>query len=286
MFQVRYLHKSARVLATENHYHRLKLPYDATASDIKSRFKKLSLRLHPDMLKSQGLSKDELDKKTDEYLKIKKSYETLSDDTKKSEYDVQMGFKKRAGTSQNSFLRRANTFHFHEKYHNNDVPHFDIKKHAARNERLEKYYNYHKKMSQDIDRFGRNLYARNLGTTGPRKGIYREYKHQPNIRDDEAEGKKIAIKVGSALLGFITLVYLLTHNYSTKNNNKKVSNIESTVADTNVGTIETKDDKNTASKSGKTMSVNNDYGKMLLGGSAYQIDNMEVLEEQISEAAE
>lgn len=282
-FVCRGFHSSVRNQA-KNHYERLKIPHDASISEIKNKFKKISLKLHPDILKSQGLSDDELSLKSDEYLKVKKSYEILSDSDKRNEYDLHLGIRRREGSSTDSFFKRpGNTFHFHEKYRYNDVPHFDTKKHQERNERIEKRYKYNQKMNQTVDQFGRDLYSRNLGNSGPRKDIYREYKYQPNIHDDESEGKKIAIKVVTGVIGIFVMWYLICGNFTTEvSENKKTKpaipkdvndkgkdegelekmdkTVEDGGSDTEIG------GKNQTSRSGSKMNVNNSYGMMLIKG--------------------
>lgn len=281
----------------ETHYDILKLPHDASTSEIKNKFKKLSLKLHPDMLKSQDLSEEDLQSKLDHYLKVKKSYETLSDEKKRDEYDLRFGFKRREGTSPSSYFKRSsNSFHFHERKKANDVPHFDSKRHQARNERTEKRFMYNLKINQDIDTFSRDLYKRNLGANGPKKGIYREYPRQPNVRDDEREGRRIAFIVAGSIFGMFALWYIICGNYSTvdetKKNNpnessipKKVKEAQPMDGSSRIKEIN-KETKNSVSKSGTTMSVNNEYGLMLIKGKSNKRDDLEILEEQISEAAE
>lgn len=296
---VKNFHTTSRRFVGRSHYERLKLPFDASSAEIKNKFKKLSLKLHPDMLKSQGLSEDELNTKADEYLKIKKSYEILSDDKKRSEYDLHMGIRRTdpSMTSPNSFFRRrGNSFHFHESYKYNDVPHFDSKKHQQRNERIEKMYVYNQKINQNIDTFGRDLYARNLGANGPRKGIYKKYKYQPSIHHDEAEGKKLAMKVAGGVIGLFTLWYITCGTYSTvkpKNTNKNKTIIETkedapdmTKLSDAKETAKIDEVVNSQSKSGKKMNVNNSYGMMLISGGGESRDALEVIEEQISETSE
>lgn len=292
---VRTFHTGVRCLR-ESHYDILKLPHDASMSDIKNKFKKLSLKLHPDMLKSQDLSEDELQSKLDHYLKVKKSYETLSDEKKRDEYDLRFGFKRREGTSQNSYIRRpGNSFHFHERKKANDVPHFDTKKHQARNERTEKRFMYNQKINQDVDTFSRDLYKRNIAAHGPRKGIYREYSRQPNVRDDEGEGKKIAIRLAGGIAGIFAIWYILCGKFSTvdeehktkvkESNKNQVEKAEQTIEPSEVKETN-KETKNSVSRSGATMNVNNAYGLMLIKGESNKRDDLEVLEEQISETAE
>lgn len=279
------------VASRETHYDILKLPLDASIGEIKNKFKKLSLKLHPDMLKSQGLTEEELESKGEEYLKIKKSYEVLSNDTTRHEYDLHLGIRQREGRSTNAFFKRpGNTFHFHEKHRYNDVPHFDLKKHQERSERVEKRYMYNQKINQNIDTFGRDLYARNLDKNGPRKGIYRTYRYQPDIHNDEAEGKKIAIKLLGGVIGLFGVWYLLLGTYSTEKKEQKKEQkreVQETKApgghaqDTMEPAAE---EKNSVSKSGNKMNVNNSYGMQLIKGN--KRDDLEVLEEQISETAE
>ena len=65
----------------ENYYHILGIPMDAQKDEIKKAFRKLAIQYHPDT----NLNNEFFD----EYLfdKIHKAYETLSDDSKRKEYD-------------------------------------------------------------------------------------------------------------------------------------------------------------------------------------------------------
>lgn len=283
---IRYLSSSNRLLK-ETHYDILKIPYDASISEIKNKFKKISLKLHPDMLKSQKLSIEEMNEKNNEYLKIKKSYEILSNTDKKDEYDLHLGIKRREGTSTNSFINNnkntGSTFHFHEKFDYNDIPHFDKHKHEARNERTERRYVYNQKINQNIDIFGRDLYKRELGSNGPRKGIYREYKYQPNIRDDENEGKKMASKVIGGIVGVFLMWYVICGNYSTKKEEKKVKPLKVVESDKSEPILE---EKNSVSKSGKKMNVNNTYGLSLIKEDIIKRDIEKEFKEQIAESVE
>ena len=66
----------------KNYYYILGVHSNATIKEIKSAFRKLAIRLHPD--KNYG------DKFFEERFKdIKGAYETLSDDLRKSDYDIQ-----------------------------------------------------------------------------------------------------------------------------------------------------------------------------------------------------
>lgn len=287
--QVRLLHYTSHLLK-ETHYDILKLPHDTNISDIKSRFKKLSLKLHPDMLNSQGLEADELDKKSKEYLKVKKSYEVLSDQGKRREYDLQMGIRRRDGSSTGEFLKqKGTTQHFHEaSRRSNDVPHFDSKKHQERNERVEKRFMYNQKVTQNVDLFGRNLYARDLGQNGPKKGIYRDYGRSRSVHEQEAEGKKIALKLVGGVIGVMVVWYVLCGTFSTKKSVEEGKNTEAVATATTTATLEPiiVEEKNSVSRSGSKMSVNNKYGMMLIKKEYESPSDIEVFEEQISEAAE
>jgi curved DNA-binding protein CbpA len=310
------------------HYDTLKISHDASSSEIKNRFKKISLKLHPDMLKSQGLSDDELKSKSDEYLRVKKSYEVLADEMKRDEYDLKMGIKNRnygagngkgSGSMHSHFRRPGNTFHFHERYGPNDVPHFDKHKHSKINERLEKRYNYNQKVNQNVDTFGRDLYARNLGKDGPRKGIYKEYHYQPNFRDDEGEGKRMAMKIAGGVIGLLAVWYLLVGNYTTTTNTKGTATtkppkqqetghvkeadpvvdvVGAVTAEAGLSTETNKSAKNSETTreatitntntkaKGKTMTVNNNYGLRLIKKDIEERDIMREFEEQVAESAE
>ncbi|TID29481.1 hypothetical protein CANINC_001936 [Pichia inconspicua] len=292
----RFMHGTA-VVQRETHYDILKLPHDSSTADIKSRFKKISLKLHPDMLKSQGLNEVELDKRAEEYLKVKKSYEVLTDTAKRAEYDVKMGIRRRGSGDSNSnsvygngFMREAGTTqHFHAaSRHRNDVPHFDWEKHQERNERVEKRFMYNQKMSQNVDLFGKDLYSRNLGNKGPRKGIYRDYGRPRSVHEQEIEGRQIAIKVGGTVVTLLVLWWILCSGFSTKKKEEVVGKREFDGRKVEV----TSDEKNRVSRTGSTMSVNNRYGMMLIkrdGDLKPELEghtDMDVFEEQISETAE
>lgn len=291
-YTYRCFHSRCPLGARDSHYDVMRLPHDATLSDIKSKFKKLSLKLHPDMLKSQGLSDEEMSTKSEEYLKVKRSYEVLSDEQKRDEYDLHMGIKRRDTSSPNSYFNRpGNTFHFHEKPRNfNDVPHFDFKKHAERMERTERRYKYSQKLNQSVDTFGRDLYARNLGANGPRKGIYKNYSYQPNVRDDEKEGKKIAIKIVGSIVGIFSIWYILCGSFTTKKDDKAIisskDNDDRDSPDAKREESQLQEKVNSISKSGTSMNLNNNYGLMLIKKDLPKRDDMEIFEEQVSETAE
>lgn len=207
MFVGRRLLHAARVLQ-EGHYDALHLHHSATAKEIKSAFKTLSLKLHPDILKSQKLTGEELEDLNDKYLKIKKSYEVLSDPQQKSQYDLKMGHV-RANTQASEFVRKMNSFHYSHAPNQGDVPHFDEKKHYERNERMERRFRM-KMADHSSDVFGQNIYHRKMSGRGPRKDIYHQYKPQ---RVDDSGRKsflRLLLGVGGMALAFYLIKGSLT----------------------------------------------------------------------------
>ncbi len=69
---------------SESYYDILGLKPDATRAEIKSAYKKLVRKFHPDVNKAEGADKI--------FIKINEAFEILSDDVKKIQYDISMGF--------------------------------------------------------------------------------------------------------------------------------------------------------------------------------------------------
>lgn len=69
----------------KNYYYILGVHSNATLNEIKSAFRKLAIRLHPD--KNDGDKFFE-----DRFKDIKEAYETLSDDLKKNDYDIKLRY--------------------------------------------------------------------------------------------------------------------------------------------------------------------------------------------------
>lgn len=69
--------------ASEDPYDTLKIPRDATQSQIKTAYRKLALKYHPD----KQTSEDEKRRCGDIFTKIGSAYEILSDQQRRSEYD-------------------------------------------------------------------------------------------------------------------------------------------------------------------------------------------------------
>lgn len=71
-------------------YRALKLPRSATLDDIKTRYRKLSRKLHPDAVSTSGVLPGKcsnLDEVREEWEKVKFSYEILSDPKARKSYD-------------------------------------------------------------------------------------------------------------------------------------------------------------------------------------------------------
>lgn len=201
--------KFSRLLHTtrtlqQGHYDSLHLHHSATAKEIKAAFKTLSLKLHPDILKSQPLSNDELKDMSDKYLKIKKSYEVLSDPKLKSQYDLKMGHIK-SNTQSSEFVRKMNSFHYSQAPSHGDVPHFDSKKHMERNERMERRFRMNM-TDHSSDVFGQNIYHRKMPNRGPRKDLYKQYKGQQRVDDS---GRKSFLRLLLGVSGMAVMFYLV-----------------------------------------------------------------------------
>lgn len=70
----------------EDPYHSLGVAQSATAGDIKSAYRKLALRCHPDKVTDEAQKKQ----KADEFHKIQQAYELLSNDESRSRYDARL----------------------------------------------------------------------------------------------------------------------------------------------------------------------------------------------------
>lgn len=250
-----------------NHYKILNIPTSASARDIKSAFKKLSLKLHPDILTSQNLPASELDSNNTKYLQIKKSYEVLSDPANKSAYDIQMGYTRgshQKGPSQ--FARSSNAFHYahHSTATRNweNLSHFDSKKHFERNERFEQRWRERHVSASDI--FGQTLYSRNV-ENGPRKGIYVNYKNEAGIRSfrSEEESKKIISKWIWGTVGLFAVWYIWSWRFSTVNKEKQI--------------------KQTTQPKKRETIINNDYSAKLLKEAGVPIEKAQVAQAQVAQ---
>lgn len=69
-----------------DHYNVLGVAPDADAAAIKTAYRKLVLKCHPDKVSDPALK----EQKQDEFQKVQESYETLSDPDKRSKYDLEL----------------------------------------------------------------------------------------------------------------------------------------------------------------------------------------------------
>ena len=69
---------------SKDFYKILRVPHTASLEEIKISYRKLALRLHPDIHKNDP-------KKTKEFKLISEAYSTLSDLKKKNSYDFEIG---------------------------------------------------------------------------------------------------------------------------------------------------------------------------------------------------
>jgi molecular chaperone DnaJ len=91
-----------------NFYEILQVDKNASTSEIKSSYKKLALKYHPDKCKSEEREQNEI-----EFKKITNAYETLSDEHKRREYDLQQ--------SGNFFHHFGNFFNIFEQENMYDI---------------------------------------------------------------------------------------------------------------------------------------------------------------------
>ena len=114
--------RQKRALSTErgnneNHYKNLNLAPSAKLREIKRSFKKLSMKLHPDKLRSQKLREEELERKKEDYMRIKRSYEVRSNPERKREYDRALATRQaRTAQQQAVFKSRSAPGYHYTKY--------------------------------------------------------------------------------------------------------------------------------------------------------------------------
>ncbi|CCH41919.1 putative secreted protein [Wickerhamomyces ciferrii] len=150
-----------------NHYQVLGISQSSTSKDIKHAFRKLSKKFHPDM--NQKVSPKRKKLITNNYLKIVESYEILSNNERKSKYDLNLKsndpFRSRSNQqrdfsgnvyyqksySPGGINRTRSSIHYGPGYQkcqstysnfdknssptglNHDVPHFDYDSHLKGN---------------------------------------------------------------------------------------------------------------------------------------------------------
>lgn len=83
----------------KNYYEILGISSDATADEVKSAYRKLARKYHPDVAGADGVEK---------FKEISEAYETLSDDTKRKRYDILCGiFNYNKSTSDRTMQKEA-----------------------------------------------------------------------------------------------------------------------------------------------------------------------------------
>lgn len=97
----------------ENHYRNLNLGPNAKLREIKRSFKKLSMKLHPDKLQSQKLSEEDMERKKEDYLRIKRSYEVLCDPAARRAYDRTLAVEQARTAQQEAALRARGAPGYH-----------------------------------------------------------------------------------------------------------------------------------------------------------------------------
>ena len=80
---------------SKDFYKILRVPHTASLMEIKTSYRKLALRLHPDMHKNDPV-------KTREFKLVSEAYATLSDERKKSSYDFEIGNRFHHGNASTS----------------------------------------------------------------------------------------------------------------------------------------------------------------------------------------
>lgn len=259
MLNFKRLLNTTRVIL-QGHYDTLHVHHSATAREIKSAFKSLSLKLHPDILKSQQLTGDQLEDLNDKYLKIKKSYEVLSDPKMKSQYDLKMGHIK-TNTQSSEFVRKMNSFHYSRSPKFGDVPHFDSKKHFERNERMEQRFRMNM-ADHSSDIFGQNIYHRKMSSRGPKKDIYNQYKNQQRVDDS---GRKSFLRLLLGVSGMALMFYLVKGSV-------KSNRIQE----------ERKREKPKPVRQREPLNVNNEFGKKLVKKQQQQKQHQEEEKEEVN----
>ncbi|KAG7734017.1 hypothetical protein KL948_001219 [Ogataea haglerorum] len=187
-----------------NHYNNLNLKSrDASASEIKSNFRKLSLQYHPDMLKSQNLSPEEIETKNQRYLQIKRSYEILIDPSKRASYDTSASSESASPRPMHNFKPsyRRSPFTAHgyspRSPNSDDVPHFDFNKHLKRNIRNEKRMHENRMMQSG------HPTPYNVRYSNFRGGVYDPAQHRHYSTTMPAQGPVIG------LVGLLVAFYAL-----------------------------------------------------------------------------
>mmetsp|Transcript_2385 Transcript_2385/g.2643 ORF Transcript_2385/g.2643 Transcript_2385/m.2643 type:complete len:308 (-) Transcript_2385:105-1028(-) len=92
-----------------NYYEVLELPHSASIREIKTQFKKLSKKYHPDL--NTHLTDDEKKANSDRFVTIVNAYDTLKDMKKKKNYDLSLKSSGQLHNRNNSGVRRNQEWH-------------------------------------------------------------------------------------------------------------------------------------------------------------------------------
>lgn len=150
---MRRLFSSTVAISQANHYQVLAVARTASQSEIKKSFKKLSLKYHPDLIRYDDMSEEQIKQQKDLYIQILASYECLMDEKLRREYDEKSGAQrhhfKQAHQGGFSNLNKSRVYAHRENnssiftgmsYQHNDVPHFDFTKFYRRMQRVDQRF--------------------------------------------------------------------------------------------------------------------------------------------------
>eukprot|EP01117_Protostelium_nocturnum_P005972 TRINITY_DN2146_c2_g1_i2.p1 TRINITY_DN2146_c2_g1~~TRINITY_DN2146_c2_g1_i2.p1 ORF type:complete len:628 (-),score=227.82 TRINITY_DN2146_c2_g1_i2:30-1913(-) len=91
-----------KVERAKDYYHVLGCGRNETKEDLKEKFKKMALLLHPDKNQARGAE--------DAFKKVRQAYETLSDPAKKREYDESIPLKANTWTKNNNSHHKSDYY--------------------------------------------------------------------------------------------------------------------------------------------------------------------------------
>lgn len=92
-----------------NYYEVLELPHSASIREIKTQFKKLSKKYHPDL--NTHLAEDDKTANSDKFVTIVNAYDTLKDMKKKKNYDLSLKSSGQLHNRNGSATRRNQEWH-------------------------------------------------------------------------------------------------------------------------------------------------------------------------------
>lgn len=91
--------------SSQNYYQILNIPLHASLKDIKTQFRKLLKKYHPDL--NSHLTPEEKDVNSKKYTEMVLAYDTLKDVTRRREYDARIGRRSPNSTGGSSFRRQS-----------------------------------------------------------------------------------------------------------------------------------------------------------------------------------